>query len=287
AAGSSGLQVVDVSNKSTPTVVAENNTISPRGSVSFSDLDSNILYVAGGLTGVHMVELITPTIPDVIKTLDATGVGHNTFDAKNLPGTSTVCSADGLAGIQIYAGITEITLSSAPESVHGVAVSGDYCFATGALGGTQGLYVVDLSTPTSPAIVKKLDLGGLPSGIAIAGNYAYIVAGNPGMYVVDISDPLNPFIAGQTEGLPTTGPIAVDATRMRAYLGTVDTAGFPEDGMKIIDISNADAPVVIATTDLPERTGGVFAQDGYVYATTTPALLNGDAMLHIIDVSAY
>ena len=289
AADSSGLQVIDVSNRSTPTIVAEQNTITAKGGVRYVDTGiTQRIYMSGYLQGLHVIDVATPTAPALPLTRNTAGLA---VDVAIDPDGGTSCVADGSNGVEVFSDALSQKNVITLENVAGVAKSGDYCFATAGTtiaGGAARLYVIDVSVPLSANILTQLPFIGSPSGIVIAGDYAYIAAGDPGMYIIDISNPAVPVIAGQTGALPATGPIAVDATRMRAYLGTTDTAGFPEEGLKIVDISNAGSPAVIATADLPDSTGGVFALDGYVYATTS-AVFGGSAtsQFHIVDVSAF
>ncbi len=106
------------------------------------------------------------------------------------------------------------------------------------------------------------------------------------MYVIDISDPTSPTVAGETDPLSTTGPIAVDATRMRAYLGTTETASFP-GGIKIVDITNPGSPAVIGTVDLPDTNGGIDAMDGTAYAVTFDPGGSNAGTLQVVDVSSF
>lgn len=288
-AGNSGLQVIDVANKSAPVIVADETSIYTSGGVEHVSVSMHqYLYMAGGLEGVHVVEVTTPTMPSLVVTTPTAGNNHDLAYSSN---GSTLCAADGPNGVLVFYGVNGEKNVATPESTYGVANIGDYCFATGGTelgGGSPALYVIDISVPASAFIAQTLPLAGSPSGIAIAGNYAYIPAGDPGMYVIDITTPSSSVIAGETGALPVTGPIAVDATRMRAYLGTVDTVGFPNDGLKIIDISNPASPAVIATADLPDYTGGLAALDGFVYITTFPVLgSSATSQFHIVDVSAY
>ena len=289
AANNSGLQVIDVSNKSAPVIVAEQNTIKAFGGVQYVDTGAaQRVYMSGYQEGLNIVGVDDPTAPTLPITKVTLGLAVDVaIDASG--GFS--CVADGLEGVAIFNdGLSQKNVVTL-ESVAGVAKSGNYCFATAGTtiaGGVARLYVIDVTKTPPFNIEATLSFIGSPTGIVIAGDYAYIATGDPGMYVINISDPLTPAVVGQTGALPATGSIAVDATRMRAYLGTVDTVGFLEDGLKIIDITNAASPAVIATVDLPDRTAGVFALDGFVYATTVADFgTTVTSQFHIVDVSAF
>jgi len=293
AADSSGLQVIDVSSKLTPVIAGQDTSIFAKGGVQFISVSiGDFLYMSGGFDGLHIMDVSDPTSP-FSAAASFTVSGGDFSDVSISPSGGTLCSAAGMAGIRIYYGLNgskSVPTPVAFDRAVGIVKSGDYCFATtipGTFSGSASLHVIDVSNPDTATIVKSLTLNGSPSGIAIVGDYAYIAAGDPGMYVIDISTPTNPQVVGQTTAFSATGPIAVDATRMRAYLGTTDTVGFPEDGLKIIDISNAASPAIIATADLPNWTGGVAALDGFVYATTYDLGGSATSQFHIVDVSAF
>ena len=291
AAGNEGLQVVDVADKSAPAIVAEIDTIFAAGGMQFfTAVMRQFLYMAGGIEGVHVVEVTNPLLPALQATV---GTAGNTSDVAYpaVPvGSQPLCAADGPTGVQVFPAAGGSVTVPTPEPTVGAAVSGDFCFVTGGTdlgGGAPALYVIDMTNPAAAVLAQTLPLGGSPSGIETAGGFAYVTAGDPGMYVIDIGTPASPAIAGQTGALSTTGPIAVDAVRMRAYLGTTDTVGFPDDGLKVVDISSPGSPTVVATTDLPDWTGGVTVLDGYVYATTFAPLGGATSQLHIVDVSTF
>jgi hypothetical protein len=72
--------------------------------------------------------------------------------------------------------------------------------------GLAGLKVIDVSTPTAPTLLAKLDTKGFSHGITISEDdkYVYIAdngedGGTPGLRVIDVSDPTTPFILTQRD----------------------------------------------------------------------------------------
>jgi hypothetical protein len=66
----------------------------------------------------------------------------------------------------------------------------------------NGLKVIDVSNPANPVLVGSNDTIGSPYGLAVAGNYVYVVDSKAGLQVIDVSDPANPLRVG---GCDTSG----------------------------------------------------------------------------------
>jgi hypothetical protein len=289
-ASGSGLQVVDISNKTSPSIATALGTITTIGGIEgFFGSGFGYVYPCANLGGFHIVDVGNPLAPSLNSTYNTPATANDITFSSGSP--TVACIADGASGVQFYYGATWTNTSyDTPELATGVAANDSYCFATdlpSIISGSGSLIVIDISNPASPSLTQTLPLPGSPSGIAIKGNYLYIAAGDPGMYVINITNPASPSIAGQTGSLPASGPIAVDPTRNLVYLGTTDTAGFPTDGLKVINVANPASPQVIDTVNLPNWTTGVAYYDNHVYATTTDITGPAASTLQIIDVSGF
>jgi|GEM_PF-1626615 len=127
-----------------------------------------------------------------------------------------------------------------------VAASGSYAYVTG-----EALSVVDLSNPTNPEVVARIDAA--TSGIALSHSYAYVGAREEGLLVIDISDPLHPSVAAR---LPTPGDAGlVSVSGTYAYL-TEYRQG--QETLRVIDISNPLDPRLV---------GSLSGAGGYQIAT--------------------
>jgi hypothetical protein len=85
-----------------------------------------------------------------------------------------------------------------PNPALAITVSGSHAYVTDIASGpdeTSGLEVIDITNPSSPAIVGRVDTPGHPSGVTVSGGYAY-VADDAFLQVIDITNPANPTIVG-------------------------------------------------------------------------------------------
>lgn len=134
-----------------------------------------------------------------------------------------------------------------------LAVAGNHAY----IGNADGIHIVDISNPSAPVVVGNLATAGNATHISLIGEYAYVTV--PGataedpvqLQVVDISDPTAPTDATQLTLAQGTSGITQVGTR--AYADTLEVT-------QIIDISNAAAPILIATRP-QDFVGGIRVND--------------------------
>jgi hypothetical protein len=163
---------------------------------------------------------------------------------------------------------------------NGVVVLGNYAYVatagvwdgTGYVGG--GLEVFDVSKLGDPRRVAGYGVQGGASGVAMSGQYAYVVASGvwdgtrtvgAGLQVIDVNDPAHPQRAG---ALATTG----SGSRVSVsghYAFVVDH--WQENGqrfaLRVIDVSAPSAPRLVGSHELEGAADGVtvFGKHAYVY----------------------
>jgi hypothetical protein len=167
-------------------------------------------------------------------------------------------------------------------------VFGDYALVTNynATPGKNNLNIIDISNPTNPKLVGKIDddtnLKSL-DGMTVAGKYAYLGSNSNGFSVVDISNPSKPLLASH---LPTSNNfkdvIGIHVIGKYAFVvncnATVDflcqSGGV---NMSVLDVSNPKSPQVVSTLSNNAILGGSltsYAQGNFIYvgnyASSTP-----------------
>ncbi|GAB4279023.1 MAG: hypothetical protein Kow0056_11860 [Coriobacteriia bacterium] len=228
AAGSNGVQSVDLSDPARPVLL---DTLDTPGSVRRVSVDGDVAFVADGSSGLRLIDV---TDPASMATTGSVATNDSAYDA--VPAGRYVFVADGLAGLSVVdasdptspallgscdtpgraqavsvwgdlavvadwnSGVRTIDISEpgTPTLLGGCATT-DYAYDVAAAGGfafvaagSDGLAVVDLSSPAAPTVVASLDLAGTSKKIRVDGGLAYLAAGADGIHVVDISDPLAP-----------------------------------------------------------------------------------------------
>ena len=167
--------------------------------------------------------------------------------------------ADNEQGLQVVSIVDfnnlEIVASIDPTwtFAYDVYVSGDYVYVAGLIhNGFQGLFVVDVSTPSSPEIVNIVGTGGSAWSIAGSGDTLFLSQywSSSGDYfiAIDISTPTSPIIL---DSIPLPAPancVAIDDSLATVSWGERD---FSPGGMSLVDITDpANLHVVGELPDL-------------------------------------
>lgn len=120
-----------------------------------------------------------------------------------------------------------------------LVVSGNYVYLAG---GTSGLKVIDVSSPTAPLVVGTYDTAGGASGVAVSGNYAYVADVASGLQIIDISSSTNPTLT--TTLAAGTNAVKVAVVDNYAYL--VDNNANAAT-LRIINVSSSTNPTIEST----------------------------------------
>lgn len=288
--GSSGLRVISVSNPAAPSIVATFNTA---GSATDVEVDGDYVYLADGSPGFLVFDVTNPASPALLTTVDTPGnnfgidvrgnrayVTDSTgllliYDLTNrsapslvgsipIPGAGDVfANADRAYVAASSAGISIVDISdeTAPSLVHAydttaardLIVEGEYAFLADGNGGFRIIQVAINATESVSAGSNSSDL--LVDG-AVAGTLAYLAAGESGFRIVDISDLGNPVLRGSLDTPNFVSNVAVAGRYV--YLGDGAT-------LKVINVSNPDAPAQAASVNLPADVEGLFLDGNHLY----------------------
>jgi PKD repeat protein len=117
----------------------------------------------------------------------------------------------------------------------------DGCPPSSACDELSSLLIVDISTPSSPVTIARMDTPGSAGGIAVRDNVAYVADGETGLQIIDISTPSNPVITGS---LDTAYGTAVAISGGHVYVAG-NSPHMSESGLQVIDISVPNNPVIV------------------------------------------
>jgi len=232
-----GVMTVDVDPPETASCVNQWNPGWATGSMEDMHVVGDYLYVAAQWWGLMVFDLTDPAAP---AHLGHTGTAH-AF-------TSSVMVT--------------------PDNKWGFTTDGYHNS-----GYLSWINIVDLSNPSSPTIVKSLqiqDYDVLPTQCDVAGDYLYVVyhpwTGTPYLTVVDISDPTNPVKV--TDFNVGTGTWDVEVVGDYAYVSM--------GSLEVVDVSDPTAPVLLSSVDVfPEcRGSAIYCGTAYI----------GSDLVDIIDL---
>jgi hypothetical protein len=260
--GESGLQVVDISIPTLPTIVGNVATATAARDVAAKD---PYAYVTAD--GLHVVDISTPCAPRIVGSVATAGgavdvagdlacvVGHESLlevvDISN-PTTPMII---GTASVGEFHTCTDVVMF------------GDYAYVSSWRPGPRApdsgyLFVIDLSTPSSPYVMGGSRVGSPAHGVAVAGEYAYVTEGSDELLVLDASNLASPEIIGSIHvpGSPEDVTVAGDY----AYVTTGAA------GLQVVDISDPGFPLFAGCAPVRSEWSafnGVAVAGHYAYVT--------------------
>ena len=301
AAGSGGLQIVDVSSPTSPRILG---AASISGHAYAVTVAGNFAYVAAN-TAIAAVNVAVPTAPVVVGTLGATAANAaavvstrlyvldggllKIIDVSNPAAPRLLSTTDGFASVALAVSGTQAFLAS-PSSIPPPE---------------GGLYVLDVSSATAPTMLGGAHGGQYPTAdVAVSGSMAVLSGQGTGMQVVNVSTPSAPSVVGILSGygvqrvalaghtaygtvtvqgnpshvdlvvvdltVPTSPTVigrvtlGADAKQLRV-VGSLLYVAAGNGGLQIVDVSSPTSPRVIGAIGMPSTAYGVTAANGYAY----------------------
>lgn len=217
------------------------------GSANNVDVQGGFAYVASGGTGLRVVNVSNPLVPQIVGLLDTPGNGN---DVKVVGITAYLADgATGLSVIDVSNPSVPVLLGTAdtPGIAQDVAIKGSLVYVAD---GATGLQIVDVADPTAPIVVGAVDTAGTAKGVAVMADrdIAVVADGTGGLRVVDVANPAAPTIiaslslgpSGDARDVAVQGNFAFVADYVRSFTS--------------VDLTNPALPVL--RTQLPSATAG-------------------------------
>jgi hypothetical protein len=283
AAGSAGLVVVDVNDRSNPVIVA---TLDTPGNANDIRVVGTRAYVADGTSGLQIIDISTPGSPAILGSLDTPGDADDVVVA----GTRAYL-ADGSAGLRII----DVSTPAAPTTIgsvftggsgNGVAVSGDWVV----LADGSSIRIIDAAVPASPTVAGIVAVAtGFASGaldVEVRDRFAYVATFARGLRLVDFSVPTLPRIVGGADGFDLNDVALANQFALGADFRFTNF-------LPIFDLADPGSSAYSAGLILPasgayKGTGlAVTAQHVYLTGTLGNALNNGVSGTTRLFIVAY
>ncbi|MEW6995945.1 Ig-like domain-containing protein, partial [Colwelliaceae bacterium MEBiC 14330] len=180
AAGNAGLQIVDVSDKTSPEIIASLNT----GGLAIDvKVRNNTVYLADGTSGLQIIDVTDPTEPRVISTVDTAGVAQDI----TIQGDFAFV-ADGIKGVEIIniansESSFSVAYTDAVTDVKGIAVEGNNLVVVAG----SALTLFDIENKNNPIKLTSVNIG-LVKDVAINNGYVTVAAYSTGYRVYKITE---------------------------------------------------------------------------------------------------
>lgn len=303
----SGLQIIDISDPTDPTIVGSYNTpglcnrirkvgdyayIADLGSLEIIDVSDPENPVLTGSydtpsfsSGISVAEQLAYVADrDVLVVIDVSDPSNPSLDSYyNVSGWTRAiytvgdyayAPSDGsFRTVDIHDPAAPALLGSCDLPDNGssfdVYAVGHYAYVAAS---SNGLQIIDISTPSGPQWVAGLDTLLLARDLHVDNDRAY-VAGMGGLTIIDVSDPSVPILLGSFEGPDDLSTSDVFVRGNYAYVANGSS------GLLIVNVENPSAPYLEGSYDSPGSAGGVYVNEDYAY------LAAGQGGLQIVDVS--
>jgi hypothetical protein len=221
----SALNIIDVQQPSEPYLLAEYATFS--SSLEDVVVQDSLLYSAEGEYGLRILDISTPTHPNIIGQYDTAGETYGVTVEDNI-----AYVADGSAGLLLLDVADPTTIErlgnyDTPGLVASVQVRDKIAYtivdAEQVDDGTTGMLILDVSNPTNPTLLGSYAAPGEVSGLTLDGNNAFLATTYHGIHVLDISNPAQPTlieqvaVAGTPRAMQKVGDILHIASSNAGY----------------------------------------------------------------------
>jgi hypothetical protein len=276
AAGSAGLQVVDVTDRRSPRVVGSLDT--PGNANDVKAVGSRV-YIADGAAGLQIINVSNPLSPTLLGSFNTPGNANDLVVVGD-----KVYIADGAAGLQIIsvanpAAPALLGSLDTPGNAQGVEVKGNIAI----IADTNTVRFVDITNPASPTA-----LGSIPTSeshdVTAEGSIAYVADFGGSLRIIDFSVPATPRLLASTS--QPLGGILMDVALARNFIFGADV--FFVNGVPIVNVDDPNNPVVRARLDFPARDDngtGIAVDNFYVYLTADQSIQengsSGNSRLYI------
>ena len=281
--GSSGLEIINVSNPANPTLRGNFNTPGQAYDVALS-ADGNTAFVADISKGLQIINVTNLASPTFIGTYDTIGFAYEVSLSGN-----TAFVADGNRGLKVIDvsdpnNPSRIGLLNTTGFARGITLSNDGKTAFVA-DGHQGLRIIDVNDPTSPSLTSTFNTSGSAEGVSLStdGNTAFVADGNSGLQIINVSNLASPTLRGNfnTSGHAFTVTLSSDGNTAFVADGPSDVEeDTTSSGLKIIDVSNPASPSQIGLYNTSGRAyHAALSADG-----NTAFVADEGSGLQIIDV---
>jgi len=306
-----GLQIIDISNTSSPSIIGSFDTGSETYAHAYSvAVKGNYAFVAFGYAGLRIIDISNPSNPIEINFITTRDITKDVVVNGDF-----AYVADGRSGLRIIdisnpATPFEIGFFDTAWDAWAVEVIDTLAYVTD---GHDGLRILNIANPANPFEVGFFDTGYEARNITIKDHFAYIVDGRDGLRIIDITDPVNTketgfydtdgyaldiavhdnyaYVADQVAGLRivnitdrsspsergfiSTGGSTLDVEKKSSYAYVADY----DHGLKIVDITDIKNPFTISSFNTGTHTEEIELRDNYAFVVDS---YDG---LRIIDVS--
>lgn len=258
ASGSDGLYILDVQDRSEPTVLARLESLEHPSRLR---KEGPLLYVADGPGGLVVVDVSDPPHPEIRGRYSATGFA-----------ASDVALSDGRAFVTARQGMLSAFDTIDPDALRlikrartpGDALAIDVQEGVAYVaGGGAGLSVYDAASELR--LVGGVDASGYASDLRLQGGRAYVSDREGGIRIVDVSEASSPAEIGTIGTEHPSFAVAIEDDYLFS-ISRYQEVAFRTDGqLEVFDLSAPLGTAPIGRLEIGGWTDGVAASRGFLF----------------------
>jgi hypothetical protein len=272
-AGAGGVRTVATASPTSPPIVGQ--TVGPASALQVAYAVDSALLACGveGLAVVDITEVENPAIKGRLQLSSVDVVASSrelvlVGDNKALSGEGAIVAIDASDLGQPRV----VGTASTASTVSGIEIAGNVAYVMCAAGELQ---VFDVTDTAKMHLLGSLELGLDCTNICITSRLALVTTSTGRLIIVDIEDPSNPVARGS---VVLDGYDAQDVAVSGVYAYVVGDS-FPYKVLHVVDISDVDAPVVVANSSLSAAGRAATINGDILYVAAL------DAGLQLFDIS--
>lgn len=293
--GDKGFRVFDITDKTHPLQVGYDTN---DGAIVRTE-GNKAVYIRESMTAnnpVMIMDITDPANPSLLGKYMAPDMTNDLYVRDNYAYVS--CWWDGIRVVNFQDPAHPVLAAHTMGWTSGGTPGVTYCYAQAidvdgnylyiidygpfAAEDTRGLYILDISDPLHPSLIKHYtDFTSYGYDLDAVGNFVYIADNNGGVEVIDVTDKNNPVTRGYVS-LPD-GANSISVTENNAFV-----ADYINGGVQVVNVSDPDNPTIAGYY---ERSGcfalgvdvqgsNIFLADGaggfQIYSTPLVTGINND-----------
>ncbi len=205
-------------------------------------------YPSGHTYGIDILDISTPTSPQLIERLSLDRMPCNFYQYNNY----LYVLSDGIRTYRIYDwGLDEVGQFGIFSNDYFITGNEDHIFVGNSY--QQDLAAINASDPESLYVEASYSGPGSVQKVEVVDGYAYTACWPSGLKIVDVSNPLSPNLVGGCQ-IPILPNVELFISPPHAF----------STGGSIINIADPDSPYV-AVTDSILIGNDIFVKDNYAY----------------------
>jgi hypothetical protein len=274
------LQVIDVSNPSSPTTVGSGITGVGTELQQIAVSGSYVYATNPASRRLRIIDVSNPSSPVVTGDVTTATTSNN---PTSVAVSGRYAYVTGLSGarfqsVDISNPASPIIAAAGPtgpaggDALRSVTVSGRYAYTVDS--SANRLYIFDISNPSSITAVGNVVTNTTPCAVAVSGRYAYVInSGSYTLQVFDVSNPASPTLAGSMTPGGTPTAIAVSGR----YACVVRAGG---NTLQVFEVSNPASIGFVGSVTTGSGPCAVAISGRYAYVAN-----NVSNTMQVIDIT--